>query len=225
VIQTKGAVSSEVAIALAEGIHVYGAASMGALRAAELDRFGMRGIGEVYRAYADGVLEDDDEVAVAHAGVEDGFQAVSDPMVDIRATLDAAVSNGVASEVTAATIAAQIKATFYPKRLLLGALNSDDAEHLRLREWLPDGWVRRKRDDALALLRTMTDDLSAGLEPSARTGRCNAPAREEAALGGAGRRHRPGSNAVAADAALWSIRSGLGQRCRGGLRLHADDRA
>ena len=85
----------EILFALSEGIHVYGAASMGALRAAELDRFGMRGIGEVYRAYADGVLEDDDEVAVAHAGAEDGFQAMSDPMVDIRATLDAAVSNGI----------------------------------------------------------------------------------------------------------------------------------
>jgi len=155
----------EILFALSEGIHVYGAASMGALRAAELDRFGMRGIGEVYRAYADGVLEDDDEVAVAHAGVEDGFQAMSDPMVDIRATLDAAVSNGIASEQTAATIVAQIKATFYPQRLLLGALTSHDDDHLRLREWLPDGWVRRKRDDALALLRTMTDDLSADLEP------------------------------------------------------------
>ena len=57
----------EILFALSKGIHVYGAASMGALRAAELDEFGMRGIGEVYRAYADGTLEDDDEVAVAHA--------------------------------------------------------------------------------------------------------------------------------------------------------------
>lgn len=155
----------EVLFALSEGIHVYGAASMGALRAAELDRFGMRGIGEIYRAYAEGVLEDDDEVAVAHAGVEDGFRAMSDPMVDIRATLDAAVSNGIASERTAATIAAQIKATFYPKRSLLGALSPHDDDHLPLREWLPDGWVRRKRDDALALLRTIAGDLEAGLEP------------------------------------------------------------
>ena len=58
----------EILFALSEGVHVYGAASMGALRAAELDAFGMRGVGTVYRAYADGVLEDDDEVAVAHAG-------------------------------------------------------------------------------------------------------------------------------------------------------------
>src|SRR5262249_22575613 len=84
-------------------------------------------------------------------------------MVDVRATLDAAVSNGIVSENTAAAIVAQIKSTYYPTRSLLGALSSD--EHMRLREWLPDGWVRRKRDDALALLRAMADDLAAGLEP------------------------------------------------------------
>ena len=81
----------EILFALSEGIHVYGASSMGALRAAELDRFGMRGVGEVYRAYADGTLEDDDEVAVAHGDADHGFAAVSDAMVDVRATLDAAV--------------------------------------------------------------------------------------------------------------------------------------
>src|SRR5436309_3241548 len=37
----------EVLWAMAEGIHVFGAASIGALRAAELDRFGMRGIGRI----------------------------------------------------------------------------------------------------------------------------------------------------------------------------------
>ena len=145
----------EVLFALSEGIHVYGAASMGALRAAELAGFGMRGIGEVYRAYAEGVLEDDDEVSVAHAGAEDGFQALSDPLVDVRATLDAAVSSGIVGERTAAEIVSRVKATYYPKRSLLGALDAHDGEHLRLREWLPDGWVRRKRDDALALVRAM----------------------------------------------------------------------
>lgn len=185
----------EVLFALSEGIHVYGASSMGALRAAELDRFGMRGVGEIYRAYAEGVLEDDDEVAVAHAGAEDGFQALSDPMVDVRATLDSAVSTGIASEETVATIVAQLKATFFPQRSLLGALSVDDADHERLREWLPDGWVRRKREDALALLRTMADDLAAGLEPfrpgwTLQRTRCWEDARQavERAAG-----HRPGS--------------------------------
>ncbi len=63
----------EILWALNQGIPVYGSSSMGALRAAELDSFGMVGIGAIYRAYRDGVLEDDDEVAVAHRTAEEGF--------------------------------------------------------------------------------------------------------------------------------------------------------
>jgi hypothetical protein len=155
----------EILFALSEGIHVFGAASMGALRAAELDRFGMRGIGEVYRAYVEGVLEDDDEVAVAHADAEHGFRALSDALVDVRATLDAAVSSGIVSDRAAATIVARVERTFYPERSLLGVLDRQDEQHERLRAWLPEGWVRRKHDDALALLRAVGDALEAGLEP------------------------------------------------------------
>jgi hypothetical protein len=155
----------EILFALSEGIHVYGAASMGALRAAELDRFGMRGVGDVYRAYAEGVLEDDDEVAVAHTDAEHGFRALSDSMVDVRATLERAVADRVVEERTAAGLVARVKATFYAERVLLVALDREDVEHERLRAWLPEGWVRRKREDAIALLRTVERDLAAGLEP------------------------------------------------------------
>ena len=61
----------EILWALSQGVHVFGAASMGALRAAELAPFGMRGVGQVFAAYRDGcwpgdpdAFEDDDEVAV-----------------------------------------------------------------------------------------------------------------------------------------------------------------
>jgi hypothetical protein len=155
----------EILFALSQGVHVYGAASMGALRAAELDRFGMRGVGEVYRAYADGTLEDDDEVAVAHADGEYAFRPLSDSMVDVRATLAAATSSRIVGASTSAAIAARVKATFYPQRLLLAALDRDDEEHEQLRAWLPEGWVLRKRSDALELLRVVGADLAAGLQP------------------------------------------------------------
>src|ERR1043165_3840307 len=48
----------EILWAMAHGIHVYGAASIGALRAAELCDFGMKGIGEVYRQFGVGGLRD-----------------------------------------------------------------------------------------------------------------------------------------------------------------------
>lgn len=155
----------EILFALSEGVHVYGAASMGALRAAELDRFGMRGVGDVYRAYAEGALEDDDEVAVAHADAERGFAAVSDSMVDVRATLAAAVADGVVGESAAAEIVDQVKSTFYADRVLLGALRRGDEEHERLRAWLPEGRVSRKREDALALLRVVAEELGADPQP------------------------------------------------------------
>ena len=47
----------EILWAMVEGIHVFGSASMGALRAAELHPFGMRGIGRIFEAFRDGELE------------------------------------------------------------------------------------------------------------------------------------------------------------------------
>src|SRR5688572_31007619 len=56
----------EILHALRLGIPVYGASSMGALRAAELSAFGMIGVGEIFEAYESGRWTDDDEVAVSH---------------------------------------------------------------------------------------------------------------------------------------------------------------
>src|SRR5262245_35033808 len=76
----------EILFAMKQEIYVFGAASMGALRAAELAQFGMEGVGEVYEAFRRGEIEDDDEVAVAHAHAEQGYRALSEAMVNIRAT-------------------------------------------------------------------------------------------------------------------------------------------
>ncbi|MBV5331336.1 tfuA protein, partial [bacterium] len=67
------------------------ASSMGALRAAELHVFGMVGIGRVFADYRDLIHEDDDEVAVIHGPAELGYPALSEAMVNIRATIAQAV--------------------------------------------------------------------------------------------------------------------------------------
>jgi hypothetical protein len=71
---------------------VYGAASMGALRAAELDWIGMIGIGQIYEWYRDGVTEDDSEVALNYASRETSegplYHALSVPLADIRAGVE-----------------------------------------------------------------------------------------------------------------------------------------
>jgi hypothetical protein len=71
---------------------VYGASSMGALRAAELDFLGMIGIGKIYHWYRDSVTEDDSEVALSFAERDgpDGPQYYPStiPLVDIRAGVE-----------------------------------------------------------------------------------------------------------------------------------------
>ena len=63
----------EILWALSKGIYVYGASSMGALRAAELNCFGMIGIGAIYEQSRDSGLERDDAVAVLQGPPELGY--------------------------------------------------------------------------------------------------------------------------------------------------------
>lgn len=162
------------------GVHVFGAASMGALRAAELAPFGMHGVGRVFEAYRDGVLEpyrdeafeDDDEVAVIHGPAETGYVALSEAMVNIRCTLARAQDDGVIGAATRDALVRAAKDLFYQERTydrLLERAAGDPAppraEVEALRGWLPRGLVNRKRDDALAMLAAMREFLAADPGP------------------------------------------------------------
>ncbi|MEH1031221.1 TfuA-like protein [Micromonospora profundi] len=94
----------EILDLLDSGVTVAGAASMGALRAAELWPFGMRGVGEVFQLYRDGVVTGDDEVAVVHGPAEEGHRTLSEPLVNIRVALRRAVADGVLSDAEAALL-------------------------------------------------------------------------------------------------------------------------
>ena len=144
----------EILWALSQGIHVFGAASIGALRAAELTRFGMVGVGEIFEQYCSGELEDDDEVAVDHGPVELGYLPLNEAMVDIRATLASARRQQIIDQSAEARLLTTTKGLFYPGRTyeaLLETQSSGGAER-RLRQWLPSGRLSQKRKDALALL-------------------------------------------------------------------------
>jgi len=52
--QDSSVAHKEILEALQMGVRVIGASSMGALRAAEMDVYGMEGVGEIYRAYRSG---------------------------------------------------------------------------------------------------------------------------------------------------------------------------
>lgn len=158
----------EILWAMKQGVAVYGAASMGALRAVELEAFGMIGVGEVFRWYAEGRLEDDDEVAVIHEAPERGFRPRSEAAVNVRATLARAVEAGVIAPASAEHLVGLLKTTFYPERsygrLLEGAAGQLPAGELRkLQEFLAGGGsIDVKRLDVLALLERMRADAAHG---------------------------------------------------------------
>ncbi|MEM1672284.1 MAG: TfuA-related McrA-glycine thioamidation protein [Archaeoglobaceae archaeon] len=83
----------EIMEVLREGVIVVGGGSIGALRAAELCELGMIGVGEIFRMFKNGELESDDEVAVVVN--PETFEALSEPLVNIRATLSALVTKGL----------------------------------------------------------------------------------------------------------------------------------
>lgn len=161
----------EILWAIAQGIPVFGAASMGALRGAELCAFGMRGTGRIFEAYRDGVLRDDDEVAVLHGPAEVGYVALSEPMVNVRATLQRAVAEAVIGAATGQALETRAKDLFYQERTWEtlfaagGAEGLPEADLARLRDWLPGGRVDLKAEDARAMLAAMTAWLSGDPEP------------------------------------------------------------
>jgi hypothetical protein len=161
----------EIMWVMAQGVHVFGAAGLGALRAAELGCFGMHGTGWIYEAFRDGALDRDDEVAVRHATSGDGYRPLSEAMVNIRRTLQAAADQEVISAATSGTLAATAAGLFYRDRTwpdLLGAAaaaRADPAELDALRRWLPAGRVDQQAADATAMLREMRAFLAGDPAP------------------------------------------------------------
>ena len=152
--------------ALAQGVTVLGAASMGALRAAELHGAGMIGVGLIYRWYRRSVLVDDDEVAVAMAPDALGAGALSEALINIRVTLRRAERAGVISPDQRHALVRAARRRHFASRSYAAAI--DDVEPgqggsvrlAALRDWLPSGRVDQKADDARALLRCMADGLA-----------------------------------------------------------------
>ena len=75
----------EIIMALNKDILVYGCSSMGALRASELDDFGMIGYGKVYNMYKNKHIDGDDEVAISY---NSKTEEKTIPMVNLRITVE-----------------------------------------------------------------------------------------------------------------------------------------
>jgi len=156
----------EIHYALSQGIQVFGAASMGALRAAEMDQLGMTGCGEIYRAYQRGALapfddepfENDDEVAVIHGPAELSYLAASDALVNIRFSLAAAMQHGIIDHGVGQQLAGIAKGLFYAQRRYAKVLEIASQQALpvaqitALKDWLHNNKIDQKQIDAITLL-------------------------------------------------------------------------
>jgi hypothetical protein len=163
----------EILYALSQGVRVFGASSMGALRAAELHPFGMEGVGKIFEAYRSGALEDDDEVAVVHGTREAAFVAYSDAMVNLRDAIERARERGIIGGDSRDALVGMAKESFYaerswPRLLQMGKERGVDVNQLgRLSVFVERERPNLKRDDALLLLDHMRMELA--VPSSART--------------------------------------------------------
>lgn len=151
--QTLSVWHKEILLALDDGVRVFGASSMGALRAAELDRFGMEGVGEVYRHYADGFLTSDADVALLHADGENGWRPFTWPMVNVWATISSLRDRGIVDDAGCSALQAGAEALHFTdrsRRALLQQLREQgrsDAETLV--DAFVEHFVDQKKLDAI----------------------------------------------------------------------------
>lgn len=111
----------ELLLALEQGVRVWGCSGVGALRAAELNCFGMRGLGNVYQCFARGELVGDDEVYVSYRA--DNFTPLTIALVDLRFALDEYRLNEVLDEQDKGVLIALVKALPFYDRTPSSILN------------------------------------------------------------------------------------------------------
>ncbi len=145
----------EVLYALEAGARVFGASSMGALRASELDVYGMEGIGLIYQAYKSGHLVSDDEVALTFDPFT--YEPRSEPLVNIRFNLDLAWQQGAISASCKDRLFRCAEALYFPERTYERMMESAKAfvpeeELQRFREFLAEKKRDFKMEDALLAL-------------------------------------------------------------------------
>jgi hypothetical protein len=155
----------EIVDALFEGAVVHGASSMGALRAAELHTLGMAGHGRIFAWYRDGVIDGDDEVALTYGPAELGYPALSEPLVNIRATLAAAVPNIITAE-EHTMLLESVRRLYFPSRSFAALLDASPASTWptvrrdALSRFLVKERIDQKRLDAIAALTTIASGVA-----------------------------------------------------------------
>ncbi|MEM6825786.1 MAG: TfuA-like protein [Pseudomonadota bacterium] len=154
----------EILWAMSEGVAVYGAASIGALRAAELHRYGMVAVGEIAEGYISGRLNRDSDVALVHGPASLGYVPLTVPMVEVSATLNALAYADRLIEADVAALSFAAHELHYSVRtweaIVSQARPSMTGQTEKLSETLSGSHVELKRLDGLALLHRLQSDFA-----------------------------------------------------------------
>ncbi len=142
----------EILSVLKKDIKVFGASSMGALRASELDTLGMTGIGYVYNQYASGEVDSDDDVAVMLDS--ETLEPLSEPLINMKYVFENAADENVLTLDEKEELLAIAKKTYYPKRNYAKTLSDSDLDSDKKGELI--NFIREskdiKKEDAKELL-------------------------------------------------------------------------
>ena len=146
----------EVLYALDSGVKVIGASSMGALRASELDVYGMEGVGEIYEAYKRKELVSDDEVALMFDPYT--FEPLSEPLINIRHNLKIAVKEGVLDEEGSLALLQEAMSLYFPERtydrIITACKGRVAEEHLeRFKTFIDTQRCDLKKEDTIRAIR------------------------------------------------------------------------
>ena len=106
----------------------------------------------MFRAYARGQLTGDDEVALLHGPEEAGWNGLTEPLVNVRATLVQAVRRGVIRAEAARRLRSTAAAIHFSERTWDAVLGASGPGLAAFEAWLPDHRVDVKRQDALQCL-------------------------------------------------------------------------
>lgn len=148
----------EILAALRTGVCVYGSSSMGALRASEMDTLGMIGVGEIYRWYRERIINADDEVGLVYD--PETHAALSEPMVNIRATFARARAAKIIDDTGEIELLRACKAIYYPDRTYRRVIREAEIpaeQKTALAAWIKTNAVDQKRLDAVACLTAVRD--------------------------------------------------------------------
>ena len=149
----------EILFALSSGVEVLGASSMGALRAAECQEFGMVPVGAIAKAYASGAIDDDAAVAVTMGPEEFGYPPFVEPLVDVWATVDNLLGRHLVSEDEASRLLRVASEIYFADRTI--SMLAGQAFQSPRREAVETAYetfhVSAKSLDALKLIATMQD--------------------------------------------------------------------